>query len=180
MGSQLLNEWQSFVKGDNKGLVIVFDTYYSTLLFTAFYYLKNEEQAKDMVSDVFTKLLSFSIEQRLDNLKYVDEKLEIFLKVLTKNRCLDFMKVENNRQNILNSIHSFFNRSTSTDSFFEKDFILLLDTLPYRQRQILELHLQGYDNSEISTELDISYNTVRNTLHTSKNKIRNLWKIFMT
>lgn len=179
MNKQIQIEWQRFVIGDNNGIVKVFEAYYQTLLFTAFYYLKNEEQAKDMVSDVFVKLLSFSNEQRLKNLENVNEKLEIFLKVLTKNKCLDYLKVEKNRYSILNGIHSLINRSTNTNGLFEDDFNLMLDVLPKRQKQVLELHIQGFDNNEISANLDISYNTVRNTLHTSKSKIKQLWSVFM-
>lgn len=171
--------WQQFVLGDNDGLVKVFETYYTSLLFTAYYYLKNDEQSKDIVQDVFTKLLSFSKQQRYRNLSNVNEKLEIFLKVLTKNRCLDYLKVENNRRNILNGIYSVLTRSFNTNDIFNDDFKLLLDTLPQRQKQVLDLHLQGYDNNEISSQLGISYNTVRNTLSSSKSKIKHLYRALM-
>ena len=171
--------WQQFVIGNNLELEMVFDTYYQPMLFTAFYYLKNEEQSKDMVSEVFTKLLSFSLEQRQRNLANVNEKLEVFLKVLVKNKCLDHIKVENNRKNILNGIYTVLNRSFNIDTFFENDFKLLIDSLPRRQKQVLELHLQGYSNNEISTQLGISYNTVRNTIHTSKSKLKHLYRVFM-
>ena len=177
--NSLQKNWQQFKLGNNQALEGIYETYYHTLLFTAFYYLKNEEQAKDIVSEVFIKLLSFSVAQRKQNLDNVNDKLEAFLKVLTKNKCLDYIKVENNRRNILNGIYTLFNRSNNTNTFFEDDFLLVLDTLPQRQKQILQLHLQGFDNNEISDQLNISYNTVRNTLSTSKNKVRQLWKVFI-
>ena len=149
------------------------------MLFTAYYYVKSEQKSKDVVSDVFLKLLSFSVDERSTYLSEVNEKLESFLKVLVKNKCLDTIKVEKNRRNILNGIFTLINRSKNTDPLIEKDLRFLLDTLPERQKQILELHLQGFDNNEISKQLNLSYNTVRNTLHTAKTKIRKLYKALM-
>lgn len=177
--NRIENEWKNFVSGDNDALEVIFETHYEILLYTAFYYLKDEEQSKDIVSDVFLKLLSFSIQQRNSYLAEVNEKLEIFLKVLVKNKCLDQIKVEKNRRNILSGIFSLSNRYRNTDPLIEKDFQFMIETLPERQKQILELHLQGFDNKEISNRLEISYNTVRNTLHTAKSKIRHLHKMLM-
>jgi RNA polymerase sigma factor (sigma-70 family) len=64
--------------------------------------------------------------------------------------------------------------------FLEESFHKMLDTLPNQQRIILELHLKGFDTNEIAQKLDISYNTCRNTLSTSKKKIRLLWSTFMS
>ena len=55
----------------------------------------------------------------------------------------------------------------------------LLNNLPNREREMIELHLQGYKNEEIATQLNISYNTVRNTLHSAKQRIKKLWQVFM-
>ena len=55
----------------------------------------------------------------------------------------------------------------------------LLNNLPKREREVIELHLQGYKNEEIATQLNISYNTVRNTLHNAKQHIKKLWQLFM-
>jgi DNA-directed RNA polymerase specialized sigma24 family protein len=41
------------------------------------------------------------------------------------------------------------------------------------------LHLQGFKNEEIANQLNISYNTVRNTLHSAKQRVKKLWQLFM-
>ena len=172
--------WGSFVSGNNNVLEFVFKKHHSSLLFTAFYYLKNNEDSLDIVHDVFVKLLEMSCDERRENLSNVHEKLEVFLKVLVKNKCLDKIKVEKNRKSILNGISSFIVRSNKSHTMMDDDFRLMLDLLPEQQKKILELHLDGYDNESIGKQLNISYNTVRNTLSTSKKKIRELWSKFMS
>jgi RNA polymerase sigma factor (sigma-70 family) len=55
----------------------------------------------------------------------------------------------------------------------------LIDYLSNREKEILQLHLQGFKNDEIATQLNISYNTVRNTLHSAKQRVKKLWQLFM-
>lgn len=120
-----------------------------------------------------------SISERKLNLLGVNEKLDIFLKVMIKNKCLDKIKVENNRKSILNGIKHFFNRYEQNNERIEIDFRVLLNILPEQQKTIFELHLNGFDNQAIAEKLNLSYNTVRNTLSTSKKKLRYLWHKFM-
>jgi RNA polymerase sigma-70 factor (ECF subfamily) len=171
--------WYNFIKGNNKALDGVFTQHYVAMLFTAVYYLKNESSAQDVVADVFKKLLEMNVSERKQKLGGVNEKLEVFLKVLVKNKCLDTIKVEKNRLTILNSIHLLFSRSLYTNELIHQDFEKMLDVLPNQQRKVLELHLKGFENEEISKQLGMSYNTCRNTLSTSKKKIRVLWSTFM-
>lgn len=166
--------------GDNRTLDVVYQKYHSTLLFTAFYYLKNDEDSLDVINDIFVKLLEMDSKERFDKLSQVNEKLDTFLKVLVKNKCLDKIKVDKNRKSILNGISSFIIRSNRSYTMIDDDFRQMLELLPEQQKKILELHLDGYDNDSISTQLNISYNTVRNTLSTSKKKIRELWSKFMS
>lgn len=149
-----------------------------TLFLTAFHYLKEESSANDLINDVFLKLLEMPIEARKENLSGVNEKLPVFLKVIVKNKCLDKIKVDKNRKVLLNGISQFFNRSYNNEAV-KIDFSELIIMLPEQQRIIFQLHFDGYDNQSIAEKLNISYNTVRNTLSTSKKKLRHLWKQFM-
>lgn len=179
MATKLQEDWDLFVNGDNHGLSSIYQAYYDTLLMTAFYYTKNEEKSKEVVSDVFVKLLNYSAQKRIDNLSGVSEKIETFLKVVVKNKCFDNLKVEKNRRGILNGIYHLSNRSINKDNFLIEDFEKMIDILPHRQKEVLSLHIVGFDNHEISSQLGITYNTTKNTLSTSKKKIKNLWKHFM-
>ena len=176
----ILVAWREFISGHNPSLKVVYEKHHATLLFQAFYYLKDESRSQDVVADIFVKLLEMTPIERKDKLADVSDKLETFLKVLVKNRCLDTIKVQENRKNILANIHSLFVRSNRHHEMTDNDLAQMLDILPDQQRRILKLHLEGYDNNEISQQLNISYNTCRNTLSTAKKKTRELWATFMT
>ena len=73
-----------------------------------------------------------------------------------------------------------FNSTNAAFIRFELEAIKqLLNNLPAREKEMIELHLQGYKNEEIAVQLNISYNTVRNTLHNAKQRIKKLWQLFM-
>lgn len=171
--------WQKFVDGDNQCIDVIFKEFHQMMLFTAYYYVKSEDVAKDVVSDVFRKMLEMSPEKRMEQLSSVNEKLEIFLKVLVKNKSLETLRTNKNRNRILNGMFSFSNHSLNIDVFANADFEEMLDLLPTQQRNILEMSLQGYKHEEICEKYQISYSTCRNTLSTSKKKIRSIWKVFM-
>ena len=179
MTTTLQEDWELFINGDNQGLSSIYETYYEILVLKAYSITKDKVKSKEVVSDVFIKLLNYSTEKRRNNLTDVNEKIEIFLKVVVKNKCFDNLKVEKNRRGILNGIYQLSSRSINKDTFVEEDFKKMIDILPKRQKEVLLLHIEGFDNHEISSQLGITYNTTKNTLSTSKKKIKNLWKHFM-
>lgn len=171
--------WKRFVEGENAALEPVYGHFYQSMLFKAFYYLKNENAALDVVSDCFERLLSMSLIERKQNLEMVDEKLQGFLMIMVKYRCLDKLKVEKNRLGILKklSLVNFFPSSILNNDVFENDIIELLLNLPDKQREVLELHLAGFDLDEIASRTETSYNTVRNQLSSARQKMREILKV---
>ncbi len=144
------------------------------LLLTAYYYLKNEEDAKDVVSDVFERLLKLN-DTELNELLHSNE-IKGYLFIVVKHKCFDFIKVKKNRATILQHVFYLFNTKTDINVKFEEDlFEKLILELPNRESQVLKLSVQGYKNEEIAEQLNISYNTARNTLHEAKKKTRLLW-----
>lgn len=175
----VLKAWRKFILGDNSCLKVVYEKHHAALLFQAYHYLKDENRAHDVVADIFVKLLEMTPTERNDRLSEVSEKLDVFLKVLVKNKCLDSIRVLDNRKNILGNIHSLFARSSRNHEMTANDFAVMMEFLPAQQRNILQMHLDGFDNNAISEKLNISYNTCRNTLSTAKRKTRELWVTFM-
>lgn len=167
----------AFIQGNNEALKTIWVKEYPYLVSTAFYYLKNKEKAEDVVSDVFRKLLEIPITDRMEKLGGVIGNERVFLKVVVKNKCLDVLKTEQNRKNILQGVISIFSQSASYP--VESDFEQMLDLLPTRQKEVFTLHLQGYNHDEISEKLAISYQTSRNTLAVARKKIKQLWRTFM-
>jgi RNA polymerase sigma-70 factor (ECF subfamily) len=79
----------------------------------------------------------------------------------------------------MESTISFFSTNAIFVRFEEEAIKQLIDYLSNREKEILQLHLQGFKNDEIATQLNISYNTVRNTLHNAKQRVKKLWQLFM-
>jgi len=171
--------WLEFIEGNNNSLSVVYQSFHAPLFYTAFYYLKDEDAANDIINDIFLKLLEMSKKDRIHILSGVNEKLEVYLKVMVKNRCLDKINIEKNRSSIRNGIIGLFNRYSYNNGTEESDYLELVSVLPEQQKIIFELHIEGYDNQAIADDLGISYNTVRNTLSTSKKKLRILWSQLM-
>lgn len=175
----VLDAWRKFILGDNSSLKVVYKKHHATLLFQAYHYMKDESRSQDVVADIFVKLLEMTPSERNERLSEVSDKLDVFLKVLVKNKCLDAIRVQDNRKNILGNIHSLFARSSRNHEMTDNDFAVMMEFLTPQQRNILQMHLDGFDNNAISEKLNISYNTCRNTLSTAKRKTRELWATFM-
>ena len=177
--SNYQTHWKAYVEGDNLQLSTIYKAFYSTLLFTAYNYTQQNELAQDVVADVFEKLLKMSLKERKEYLSNVSDKLAPFLKTLVKNKALDKIKVNKNRSRIRSNTKHLFTRYINEELLFSEDVQQLIEVLPKQQQLVLNLHLQGFKNQEISEKLGIKYNTVRNTLVTAKNKMRRLWYSFM-
>lgn len=145
-------------------------------------YLKDPEEACDVVMHIFERLITNTT--RLDQIAdSSEEELRSYLMLVTKHRCLDYIKVNKNRmaiQGFLKLRWSQNERNKSIDAFEEEAILRLKAVLADQESRIFDLHLQGFSNEEIATELSISYNTVRNTLTNARNKIRKVWDIFMS
>ena len=74
--------WLRFVRGNAKALQLVYTTYHAQLVLLAFHYVKDEQSAKDEVSEVFTRLLEMDSLTRQERLEGVDENLYVFCALL--------------------------------------------------------------------------------------------------
>jgi RNA polymerase sigma factor (sigma-70 family) len=165
----------------NQYIEFLFRKYFDQMVLLAIGYLGDPDDASDLVMNIFDRLLAN--QTKLDELLNSSEaEMRNYLMLVTKHRCLDQIKVAQNRV----KIHGFFNmiwlktdRNKSIDAFEEEAIVRMKSILAPRESAIFELHLKGYSNEEISNELSISYNTVRNTLTNVRSKIRKVWDIFM-
>ncbi|MCB9363035.1 MAG: sigma-70 family RNA polymerase sigma factor [Flavobacteriales bacterium] len=171
--------WSLFVAGNNEAIATVYKQTLPQLLFIAYRYLNDSEKSKDVVSDVFEKLITMNSVERKNKLSGVDEKLEVFLKVIVKNRCINQLNIEKNRRGILKHLGLFRNGQSLPNELQKDDFNSMLTLLSDRQKEVLQLSLKGFKNNEIAAQLEISENTVKNTLVNSKKKIKEIYNTFM-
>ncbi|MBP6181422.1 RNA polymerase sigma factor [Flavobacterium sp.] len=171
-----------FCQGDNNALGILYKQWLPELYLVAFRYLKSTEEAEDVVADCFEKLIMLPVEKRQQ--KFIENQINIkaLMIVIVKNKCLDHLKTTKNRGRIIDTIKNLWSSTTPnlvnqkfTEENFESLFFCLLD----KEQIILKLNMDGFTHQEISAQLNISEKTISNTLSISRNKIRELWAIFM-
>jgi RNA polymerase sigma-70 factor (ECF subfamily) len=171
-----------FCQGDNNALGKLYKQWLPELYLVAFRYLKSNQEAEDVVADCFEKLIMMPVEKRQE--KFIENQINIkaLMIVIVKNKCLDHLKITKNRGRIIDKIKFFFPSTTPnlvhrkfTEENFESLFVCLLD----KEQIILRLNMNGFSHKEISAQLNISEKTISNILSISRNKIRELWTVFM-
>ncbi len=163
-----------FIKNINEGnkeaFKILFELYYSKLLYVAQSYISNREDAEEIVQDVFVKAWK--------KRKNITSNINGYLFTVTKNSCLDYLRSKKYKlSKVTNSIQleAFINHTALTDkntsSIIEKELEekiqVAIDLLPEKCKKVfIKSRIEGLKNKEISDELDISIKTVEN--HMSK------------
>ena len=161
------------MNGDNDALAKLYVDLFEPLVLKAIYYTKNPEIARDIVSSLFVSLLELDKVERQSRWNKIESHQALLL-VIVRNKCLDFLKITQNRERINNELF------VETNSEVEKiDMIAHLTTciqeLKPDEKQLVELHLQGFSNDEISLKLNLSKKTVRNKLSLTRKSIWKLW-----
>ena len=142
------------------------------LLRFATHFLKDEDEARDVVQDIFLKLW-----QKRNSLDEI-ENIEAFAMRMTKNRCLDVIRA--NRVVPIDSetdrklkektvdVHSQVELSESANQIK-----ILIDRLPDLQRTIMQLRdIQQLSYEEIAATTDLKVNAIRVNLSRARKKVR--------
>jgi RNA polymerase sigma factor (sigma-70 family) len=179
-----VNEYQlsnNYLNGNNHELGKLYLHYYQTLVMIAYKYTSDIEKSRDIIGTVFEKLLHLPQHKRQQIILHPQKGIYPFLVTVIKNKCLDGLKTNKLHEELKKHLVTLILPISINSAFirFEKDAIKqLLTNLPAREKEIIDLHLQGYKNEEIALQLNLSYNTVRNTLHSAKQRIKKLWQLF--
>lgn len=144
----------------------------SKLLRFATQFLKDEEEAKDVVQDVFLKLW-----QKKEHLAEI-ENIEAFAVRMVRNRCLDILRANktitfdlDSRKNIPEEtidVHLKLELSETAQTIKE-----LINELPGLQRQVMYLRdVKQYSYEEISGITELNANAIRVNLSRARKKVR--------
>lgn len=177
------NKRSSFVirnthtEGINMQKKEVFDCYfwlyYQSLCYFAYQYLKDEEKAKDIVQEIFIKLLNE--DKNFD----CEDHLKHYLYKAVRNSCLNHIKLKNIHSDILKGIQK--NTPEDENNFFANvvraevyhEIMQAIQELPTECGRIFKLaYVDGYNNEEIATQLSISVNTVKVQKNKAKIQLR--------
>ena len=134
--------------------------------------IKDEEQARDVIQDVFLKLW-----QKKESLEEI-ENMEAFAMRMTRNRCLDLYRTKRLIPTEDDKLQ--FSREESKNlqqeiELSETAFIIkkLISQLPDLQRTIMHLRdIEQYEYEEIAKITDQNINTIRVNLSRARKKVR--------
>ncbi len=160
--------------GDNQSLGVVYDTYAVKLSMVAYKYLQNTQEAKDVVMDVFEKLIHLSDEKRKLTVPDSTDGFTGWLVTITKNYTLDQLK----HKSIVaryqaESANKELLTQPDADRIWDKQTVdYVINQLHGSEKEVACMHYSGYSHEEIASKLNVSYNTVRNQLSSAKKKIR--------
>ncbi len=141
----------------------------------ALYYTKNEEEAQDVVQDVFLKLW-----KKRKELKDI-ENLEAFAIRMIRNKCLDLFRSSTNKTysledqtpNIGNEAHGDLNKELELS---ESAILIrkLIGELPELQMQVMKMRdIDQLKYEEIAEITTMNINAIRVNLSRARKKVRN-------
>lgn len=134
--------------------------------------LQNEEEAKDVLQDVFLKLW-----QKREELEKVDN-LEAFAVRMTRNRCLDVIRSRRTvSMEVVKKNEKPEEDSSDTDHLENSEMSGLVKKiiggLPDLQRTIIQLRdIEQMEYEEIAEATDMNVNTIRVNLSRARKKVR--------
>lgn len=176
-------------KESNREFEGIYLAYFSKLKHFARVYVLSEEEAENIVQDVFTELW----EKR--EVITMPVNLIAYLFTSVKNKCLNYLRHQNVIQEFsdeiqeahrlalranLNSLESFDNSLFSQEEETADILQKALDSLSERCRQIFIMNkIEGKKQKEIAAELNISVNTVETQMGIAYKKLRKELKDYL-
>ena len=109
------------------------------------------------------------------------DRIKSYLYVAVRNRSLDYLKSTEYRKK--KQLSAFELSILESDTYFEKEVLLeevlsavnkAVSKLPNKCRHVILLSLKGLKNEQISTELNVSLNTVKTQKKIAYKKLKSL------
>ncbi len=151
----------------------IYNRYKGVLFVHSFKMLRDKDEAKDVVQELFTHLWAKRHELRLNH------SLSSYLYSSVRNRVLDIIAHKKVKDRYINSLEPFFKsgvfttdeyvRSKELQSTIEKE----ISFLPPKMREVFELSRDAeLSHKEIASKLNISDKTVKKQISKSLNLLR--------
>ncbi len=149
-------------EGESLAFDAFFLKYYKLLVANAYFYVRDEQEAKDIVQDFLAEFWHKKLFLRLD------EKVKGYLYKSIQNRCFSVQKKQKvEKQQLVDLEHSYSpHEDYSVDH--ERQLVLLLEAVNHLPRQRKEalssVYLKEKKYQEAADELGISLNTLKTHL----------------
>lgn len=157
--------WNRFIQGDNKALGALYAELFEPLVFVSFYLVKDNEVARDIVGDLFVFLLSVEVKERKAKWKDVNT-VKTYLSVAVRNKSIDYLRKTKRNATKTDDLSEKF--TLEENPFFAEVLTFLKD----EEKEVFQLHLDGYKNVEIAEKQQLTEKTVRNKLSLTRKKMK--------
>ena len=148
--------------GDQAAFAEIYERYWKLMYFHALKMLGDEDDAKDLVQELFT-----SVWARAENIPF-NTNLSGYLYITARNKIINLIQQKNVRRDYLSALASFADEASNgtIEQIDEKELLLLVEkeiqALPHKMRRVFELSRKEYlSHKEIASQLDISDKTVK-------------------
>ncbi|WP_029985685.1 RNA polymerase sigma factor [Pedobacter jeongneungensis] len=149
-------------KGNHRAYAILYERYWAILFRYARKILQNDEEARDVVQDVFVMLWS-----KAETLE-IQISLSAFLYASTRNSILKIFQRGKVKDSYLSSLEKFIDEGNNTTDHLlrnrelAKRIELEVAMLPAKMREVFELSRRSYlSHREIAIRMEISDQTVK-------------------
>lgn len=170
---------QQLKTGDTKAYDAIFLKYYKLLCVNAYFYLRDEQEAKDLVQAFFLEMWEKNIYMRLNG----DIKGYLFRSV--QNKCLNYIRqqeTQSKRQEKLTDYLSNNNdeqqEHSNTDGIYTKLDGALNDLSKQRKEALKLVYLQDKKYKEAADIMGISINSLKTHLKTGLKSLRETLNLF--
>lgn len=151
------------IKGDMLAFDRVYSIYSHKLYSFIYKIVRNEDEAEDVVQEVFVKL--WAARDKLND----HQLLNSYIFRIAYNRSIDLIRKRINTNKYLEQVDSTFNAQVAPSLLSEIEYNDLnnhiekvIAELPARQKDVFLLHRKGFTYPEIAEHYGISKNTVEN------------------
>lgn len=156
--------------GDRKAQQSIFELKKDELFAICKRYASNSSEAEDMFIEGFSRIFRF-----IDS--YSNGEFDGWIKRIMINTCISIYKKETKRREVEIIVDDFqeCEEIKNPEKFSIEDLYHCIEQLSDKQRTIFNLFtIDGYKTKEIADLLNTTDDSVRTTLHRSKNRLRQL------
>ncbi|MEE1944679.1 RNA polymerase sigma-70 factor [Pedobacter sp. KR3-3] len=158
---------------DGIAYTIIYNKYFDNLYIHAYQKLRNKEEAKDVVHELFAHLWNKR------STLVIDSSLNAYLYAAVRNRILDFITHQQVESKYISSLQSYIDQGhcITDHRVREKQLTKLIDNgisaLPEKMKAVFELsRKQKLSHKEIATQLSLSEKTVKKQINNALKILR--------
>ncbi|WP_316814416.1 RNA polymerase sigma-70 factor [Pedobacter heparinus] len=148
--------------GDQQAFAEIYNRYWKVMYFHALKMLGDEDDAKDLVQELFVTLWTKGI-----NIPF-NSNLSGYLYITARNKIINLIQQKKVRRDYLSALTAFAEEAGNgtVEQIDEKELLLIVEkeiqNLPVKMRQVFELSRKQFlSHKEIATQLEISDKTVK-------------------